>query len=104
MSAQPAQAAVPLAVVTDLEATDDADWFEANPRRLFRVRRVAGGYAVIRHTTSGVFLRVFANAGAGIVDNDRDLALVWFSCAYPDWHPEQILKRALKALKQGGKK
>ena len=50
------------------------------------------------------FLRVFANAGAGIVDNDRDLALVWFSCAYPDRHPEQIRKRALKALKQGGKK
>ena len=44
MSAQPAQAAVPLAVVTDLEATDDADWFEANPRRLFRARRVNGGY------------------------------------------------------------
>ena len=104
MSAQPAQAAVPLAVVTDLEATDDADWFEANPRRLFRARRVNGGYAAIRHTTSGVYLRTFADAGAAIVDNDRDLALLWFASAYPDWHPQQVAKRALKAIKQGGKK
>ena len=104
MSAKPAQAAVPLAVVTDFDVVDDAAWFAANPHRLFRARRVNGGYELIRHTTSGVFLRVFAGAGAAIVDNDRDLALLWFASAYPDWHPEQVRKRALKVLKQGGKK
>jgi len=93
-----------LPAVSDIEAIDDDDWFAANPRRRFRGRRVDGGFAVIRHTTSGVFLRTFAGAGTAIVDHDRDLALLWFSSAYPAAHPEQVRKRALKALKQGGKK
>jgi hypothetical protein len=102
MTADPRVTGLP--AVSDSEAIDDADWFEANPRRLFRARRVNGGYTVIRHTTRGVFLRVCADAGAAIVDVDCDLALLWFSSAHPTAHPEQVRKRALKALKQGGKK
>jgi hypothetical protein len=104
MSAKSVQTAEPSPAVSDGDAIDDSTWFDQHPHRRFRVRRVPGGYAVIRHTTSGVFLRTFAGADTAIADAASDLAILWFSCAYPSAHPEQVRKRALKALKQGGKK
>jgi hypothetical protein len=89
--------------VSDIEASDDAEWFEANPRRLFRARRGTGGYTIIRRAPD-VILRTVAPPGSAIVDADIDLAILWFSCAYPSWNPEQVRKRALKTLKHGVKK
>jgi hypothetical protein len=91
---------VPLPVVTGLDAIDDAAWFEAHPQRRFRVQRVPGGPTIIRQARA-VFLRTFVGAATAIVDDDISLALSWFSAAYPTWNPEQVRKRALKALKGG---
>jgi hypothetical protein len=48
--------------VTDLDATDDGDWFGANPQRAYRLRQGADGWWIIEKRPGGELLRRLGTA------------------------------------------
>jgi hypothetical protein len=102
MSAKPVQAAEPLPVVSDLDAVDDAGWFDRHRDRRFRARRKDGHTVLIRRVNEVIFLRTI-NGSADAADTDIELAVAWFASGYPTWSPEQIHKAARRALKRSAR-
>jgi hypothetical protein len=102
MSAKPVQAAVPLPVVTDLDAVDDSTWFDRHRDRRFRARRKDGCIVLVRRVKDVIFLRTIDGSIAA-ADTDIELAFRWFMAAYPRWSPEQIHKAARRALKRSAR-
>src|SRR5262245_30424137 len=89
--------------VRDVDALEDAAWFAARPRRLFRARLSDGGMWIIRRRRQGdgpdVYLRAFSHALVHH-DSDGELATAWFSTALPGWPPEQVRKAVRKVIRR----
>ena len=88
--------------VSDLDAIDDVQWFDANRERRYRRRPAAdGGWWLVRRRGRATFLRVYAASllNRELGDNDPVLRTVWFRHAWPQLQP-QTLKQLIAEARQ----
>jgi hypothetical protein len=70
--------------VTAGDVFNDTAWFDANPRRRYRIcRATAGGWWLVRRRRGRVFLRAWAARLPRMPDNDEAIRPFWFFAAWP---------------------
>lgn len=84
--------------VSDIEATNDREWFAAHRGRLFRARRGDGGVWLVRRQ-GGALLRTYEHRGRLGPDTDVELAERWYRAAFPDWDVKRLKAAARRALR-----
>ena len=95
----------PLPSVTAAEALDDGAWFDANPKRRYRVRPAQGGVWIVRRR-GRVMLRTFAATLPGKPPaSERGIERLWYATAWTRLTPQQLAEfvRASRPQQKGGK-
>jgi hypothetical protein len=95
----------PLPSVTAADALDDRGWFDANPKRRYRVRPAQGGAWIVRRR-GRVMLRTYAaTLPAKPPASERGIEQLWYATAWPCLTPQQRAEfvRASRPKQRGGK-